>query len=425
MSWQHREIPASPEEAIRRLRGRPGAFQLRDEERLYFGAFPTAESDALDPFGAVDGGESEQVRSEDAFDWPHWVGALPYEAFRFWERGGGIAKDPRTAPLFERPLWRRYDAVAEATPTGLLIRSTDEGAARRLSECLASDVGGCPCIAPSLTWAQPPESGELHEARIERALEAISQGQLYQVNLARRFRFRATGAPLDMLSALGPLAQAPFAAAIDFGELQLVSTSPELFLDYLPSGVVRTRPIKGTRPRHADPVVDQELRNELDASEKERAELAMVVDIERNDLGRLSVPGSVRLTRAPHVTSYPTVHHREAEIEAQLRPEVTREQLLLATMPSGSVTGAPKVRAMDLIAASEAERRGLYTGALGYISPSGAMRLSMAIRVLSLHGSEAHYYAGGGIVADSSPRQELEETLWKAEQLSALIAMLR
>ena len=425
MSWQHREISASPEEAIRRLRGRPGAFQLRDEGRLYFGAFPAAESDALDPLEEDKGTGPDQGRLAEPRDWPHWVGALPYEAFRFWERGGGIAHDQRPAPLFQRPLWRRYDAVAEATPTGLLIHFTNEGAAQRLRECLASDVGNSPRIEPSLTWAQEPESGEVHEVRIERALHAISQGQLYQVNLARRFHFRATGAPLDLLSALGPLAQAPFAAAIDFGELQLVSTSPELFLDYSASGVVRTRPIKGTRPRHADPLVDQKLRNELDSSEKERAELAMVVDIERNDLGRISVPGSVRLTRAPHVTSYPTVHHREAEIEAQLRPEVTREQLLLATMPSGSVTGAPKVRAMDLIAASEAERRGLYTGALGYISPSGAMRLSMAIRVLSLRGSEAHYYAGGGIVADSSPKQELEETLWKAEQLRALIPMRR
>lgn len=419
MSLQHREIAASPDEAIRRLRGRSGAFQLRDEGRLFFGAFPAAESVALDPLG-----QNHEVRPDEA-PWPHWVGALPYEAFRFWERGGGIASDKRAAPLFERPLWRRYDAVAEATASGLLIHATSESAARRLGDCLASDQGSFPLIEPSLSWAEPPESGDLHEARIVRALDAIAQGELYQVNLARRFRFRATGAPLDLLSGLGPLAEAPYAAAIDFGELQLVSTSPELFLDYSPSGVVRTRPIKGTRPRHQDPVVDQRLREELNQSEKEHAELAMVVDIERNDLGRLSVPGSVRLSRAPHVTSYPTVHHREAEIEAQLRPEVTREQLLMATMPSGSVTGAPKVRAMEMIAESEAERRGLYTGALGYISRDGSMRLSMAIRVLSLRGSEAHYYAGGGIVADSSPALELEETLWKAEQLRALIPMLR
>lgn len=415
MSWFRRDVKASVADAVARLRGQPGAFQLRDEGRLFFGAFPSAKSHLLDPLQAPIGAAPSGR--------PYWVGALPYEAFRFWERTGGTARDERAEPLFCKPLWRRYDAVAEVEGDTLAVVGPDEDACVRLARRLASDASPEPQVRPGLEWARPAEQGARHQARIRLALAAIERGELYQVNLARRFDMLAKGAPLDLLAALGPLAHAPFAAAIDFGELQLVSTSPELFLGLDSSGRVVTRPIKGTRPRSPDPALDVELREQLNRSEKERAELAMVIDIERNDLGRLSLAGSVKMTRAPHVTTYPTVHHREAEIEAQLQPGVTRSELLRATMPSGSVTGAPKVRAMDQIAATETERRGLYTGALGFITHDGGMRLSMAIRVLSLRGEVAHYYAGGGIVADSSPEQELEETVWKAEQLRALIPM--
>jgi anthranilate/para-aminobenzoate synthase component I len=263
----------------------------------------------------------------------------------------------------------------------------------------------------------------MHRHRVRVALERIASGQLYQVNLARRFQFDVQGHALALLNSLGPMAEAPFAAALDLGEAQVVSTSPELFLDYRPDGRVVTRPIKGTRPRSSDPAEDRRLMLELDTSEKEQAELAMVIDIERNDLGRLAVPGSVRMSSPPTVVSYPTVHHREATVTATLAPEHDRASLLLAMMPSGSVTGAPKVAAMDLIAELESERRGLYTGALGYLTHAGGARLSMAIRVLTMRAGQAHYFAGGGIVADSDPEQELQETTWKAEQLRTLVAV--
>lgn len=261
----------------------------------------------------------------------------------------------------------------------------------------------------------------MHEQRVAAALDCIARGQLYQVNLARRFTFSCKGNPLSLLSALGPMAAAPFAAALDFGDVQVVSTSPELFLDLLPSGKVTTRPIKGTRPRAVAPDEDERQRVELDRSEKERAELSMVIDIERNDLGRICEPGSVVMSQAPHVVSHPTVHHREATVEGQLLPNVSKTTLIETMMPSGSVTGAPKSAAMDLIARLEAHRRGLYTGALGTILAGGRMRLSMAIRVLTIKDGEAHYFAGGGIVADSDPHQELQETNWKAEQLRSLV----
>jgi anthranilate/para-aminobenzoate synthase component I len=248
----------------------------------------------------------------------------------------------------------------------------------------------------------------------------IAAGELYQVNLARRFTFRVRGHAIEVLAALGPAARAPFAAALGFEDLSVVSCSPELFLDLDASGVLVTRPIKGTRPRGATPEEDARLRLELDSSEKERAELAMVIDVERSDFGRVAVAGSVHLSELPHVVAHPTVLHREATVRAQLRPGVTREDLLRFTLPSGSVTGAPKVRAMEVIANLEAERRGLYTGALGTLGHDGSLRLSMAIRTLTIAGDVGHYFSGGGIVADSSPEAEVEETLWKARQLGAL-----
>jgi anthranilate/para-aminobenzoate synthase component I len=159
---------------------------------------------------------------------------------------------------------------------------------------------------------------------------------------------------------------------------------------------------------------------ELDQDPKERAELVMIVDVERNDLGRVAEIGSVRLLRAPRVVTLPTVHHRVATVSSRLRPDITRTELLEVTLPSGSVTGAPKVRAMEVIARLEPHRRGLYTGAFGVLCHDGSLVLAMAIRTLTERGGQAHYFAGGGIVADSEPAREVEETQWKGVQIAAL-----
>ncbi len=147
----------------------------------------------------------------------------------------------------------------------------------------------------------------------------------------------------------------------------------------------------------------------------------MVLDVERNDLARLALPGTVQLTVPPHVEKHGTVLHRVATLRARLRPELSRAELLLRMLPSGSVTGAPKVRAMDLIAELEADRRGLYTGAFGYLAHDGSLELGMAIRTLTVREGQGHYFAGGGIVADSDPEREVQETLWKAEALLGLL----
>jgi anthranilate/para-aminobenzoate synthase component I len=156
---------------------------------------------------------------------------------------------------------------------------------------------------------------------------------------------------------------------------------------------------------------------ELEQDPKERAELTMIVDVERNDLGRVAEVGSVRLAALPHVVTHRTVHHRVALLTARTRAGVGRDDVLRSMLPSGSVTGAPKVRAMEVIASLEPLRRGLYTGAIGFIGHDGVITLSMAIRTVVLNGNEGEYWTGGGIVADSDPAREVEETQWKALQL--------
>jgi anthranilate/para-aminobenzoate synthase component I len=259
-----------------------------------------------------------------------------------------------------------------------------------------------------------------HEERIRAALDLISAGEIYQVNLARRFGLRVRGGAVALLRALCPGGLTRHAAALDWPELSVAAATPELFLALDAERTVRTSPIKGTRPRDREPRRDLELARSLDEDPKERAELAMVIDVERNDLGRLAVAGSVRLERPPHVETLETVHHRVATVAARLRPSISRRALLEATLPSGSVTGAPKVRAMEVIRELEPVRRGLYTGALGFVRHDGGLELGMAIRTLTARGGEGAYFSGGGIVADSDPAREVEETLWKARRLIEL-----
>jgi anthranilate/para-aminobenzoate synthase component I len=291
-----------------------------------------------------------------------------------------------------------------------------------LAERLRRGLGNPPRAPepPGVRLRARPEPGAAHAARIRRALELIRRGEIYQVNLARRFELDIAGRALDVLAALGAGALPPYALALEWTELAVAMASPELFLALEPGGRVRTRPIKGTRPRASDPAADRALARELDADPKERAELAMVIDVERNDLGRLSRPGSVRLAEPPSVETHARVHHRAATVTAELRPEVTREELLLATLPSGSVTGAPKLRAMEVIAELEPARRGLYTGAAGFVRQDGGLELGMVIRTLTFRDGRGSYYAGGGIVADSDPEREVRETLWKAAALIEL-----
>lgn len=413
------DLPPDPLALAGSLRGRPGLFLLWDSTGRgpsYVGSDPDAVRTAWDP-------EPELVIASARPDGavPRWFGLLPYEAARALERWR--QRDPRPAAAVVAPTWWRYPSVVEIGGTEggqVRVLGTDRDAVAVLARRLATR-GNAASGPVRLAWSRPPEDARRHVERIERALELIRAGQIYQVNLARRFEFEVEGHPLDHLRRIAPRAPSPFSAAFSEGDFGFVSSSPELFLEFCPPSRLRTEPIKGTRPADGDPERDRRAREELEDDPKERAELSMIVDVERNDLGRVSVAGSVRVLGEPEVKVFGAVQHRLARIESELVPGIDRAALLRATLPSGSVTGAPKLRAMEIIAELEPHRRGLYTGAYGTLGQDGGLRLAMAIRVLCIHGGHAQYFAGGGIVADSDPEREVEETLWKARQVLALL----
>ena len=247
---------------------------------------------------------------------------------------------------------------------------------------------------------------------VERALDYISAGDVYQINLSQRFSAQGRVDPLDLFVRLRADSPAPFAALIRWRDLAVVSASPESF--YQTRGdVVTTRPIKGTRPRGASPEEDQALADELTGSSKDRAELTMIVDLERNDLGRVCEFGSVRVVDPLVLESYAQVHHLVATVEGRLHADVGPIDVIRAVFPGGSITGAPKIRAMEIIDELEPTRRSLYTGAIGYLSRGGTSGFNIAIRTALVEGDRVSYQVGGGIVADSDPEMEYRETLAK------------
>lgn len=249
---------------------------------------------------------------------------------------------------------------------------------------------------------------------VRRAKEYIRQGDIYQVNLSQRFSARTSIGPLRLYEKLRRASPAWYSALLQFGKRSVISTSPEEFL-LLDGHRIRTRPIKGTRRRGSSPEENARLREELLSSPKDDAELAMIVDLERNDLGRVCEFGSVQVTEPKVIEEHATVLHLSATIEGILRPDVGFAEVLRATFPGGSVTGAPKIRAMEIIEELEPTKRSVYCGALGYIGFNGRCNLSMAIRVLLADGEDLHFQVGGAIVADSDPEAEYQETLVKAE----------
>jgi len=261
---------------------------------------------------------------------------------------------------------------------------------------------------------------------VDRARRYIEAGDIYQVNLAQRFSAPFGGSGFDLYRRLRVVSPAPFAAYLDlrgdFGGVEVLSSSPERFL--LADGDrLETRPIKGTRPRGATPEEDARLVQELLGSTKDRAEHLMIVDLERNDLGRVAVTGSVRVPEFAVLETYAQVHHLTSTVEAWRRPDVGLEALLRATFPGGSISGAPKIRALEIIDELEPTVRGIYTGAIGYVSAHGRIDLNIAIRTITLADGAAHVHVGGAIVYDSDPEAEYAETLDKARGMARALGV--
>ncbi len=265
---------------------------------------------------------------------------------------------------------------------------------------------------PHTTGPVPNMSRAAYVAKVLRAKKYIEAGDAYQINLTQRFTARTTATPLELYRRLRTESPSSHAALLMWGDTAIISSSPELFLD-LRDGHAVTRPIKGTRPRTGDRRIDAIARRELETSEKERAELTMIVDLLRNDLGRVCAFGTMRVSEPGEVEEHPNLFHRVATIEGDLRPGMGWLDLLRAAFPGGSVTGAPKIRAMQIIRELEPTPREVYCGSIGWIGLDGAMSLNLAIRTMVQRGDEVQLYAGGGIVAESTADAEYAETVIK------------
>jgi para-aminobenzoate synthetase component 1 len=251
---------------------------------------------------------------------------------------------------------------------------------------------------------------------VQKAKEYIRRGDIYQVNLSQRFQTRTNLSGVEIYKRLRQISPSSFSAYLDAGDHQILSSSPERFLR-LEGNTVTTRPMKGTRPRSNNRIQDASFRRALLNSAKDKAELVMIVDLERNDLGRVCNYDSVRVDTLRELEKYSTVFQTTATVSGRLHRNKDRIDLLRACFPGGSITGCPKIRAMEIIEELEPTRRSIYTGSLGYLSFSGGMDFNILIRTMLKKENKLYFGVGGGIVADSNPEAEYEETLVKARAM--------
>jgi para-aminobenzoate synthetase component 1 len=252
---------------------------------------------------------------------------------------------------------------------------------------------------------------------VQQVRQLILAGDVFQVNISQRFSAHVSAESFLMYLRLREENPAPFAAYMEMQSAAVLSASPEMFLSVNESGAVETRPVKGTRARGADPAEDALLARELLSSEKDRAENLMIVDLLRNDLSRACVPGSVFVPALCELERWATVQHLVSSVRGELNPTESSVSVFRACFPGGSITGAPKTRAMQIIASVEGAPRGVYCGSIGYFAADGAALFNIAIRTATITGGVATFSAGGGVVLDSDPALEFEETLAKAAGL--------
>ena len=270
---------------------------------------------------------------------------------------------------------------------------------------------------PPPSTINPSVSRDQYLVDLQRVIDYIYAGDIYQANLTQRFSLNWEGDAWELYSQLHQKNPAPFAAFLPYPDFQVLCSSPERFIRVQPDGQIETRPIKGTRPREESPIADKQRAAELQNSPKDRAELTMIIDLERNDIGRICRFGTVKVPDLIRLEKYPTVWHLVSTVTGQLLPGLKPSDILKAVFPGGSITGAPKIRAMEIIEELEPHTRGLYTGSIGYMGFDGAWDFNIVIRTILLKDGKAFVHVGGGIVSDSKPEDEYNETLDKAKAL--------
>ena len=359
------------------------------------------------------------------------VGYLSYDLCHFIERLPTTAVDDLQLPecyLGFYDVVLAFDHLEGKTyivSTGFPELTETERMARaryRLDE-MKSQFSGTRVPTSSSVPAGPAAAGltggfthDRYVAAVEKARQYIIAGDIFEVNISQRFETELTINPYDLYRRLRQINPAPFASYLGFDDVTIVSASPERFLR-LRGDRVETRPIKGTRPRGRGLGEDQALARELLNSPKDRAENIMIVDLERNDLGRVCRYGTVRVTELTILEVFPTVFHLTSTVEGRLRKGKNSTDLLKATFPGGSITGAPKVRAMEIIDELEPTRRSVYTGNIGYLGFDGSLDLNIVIRTFIVKDGRAYFQVGGAVVYDSDPEEEYQETLDKARAL--------
>ncbi len=366
-----------------------------------------------------------------------WIGYFGYELGRYIERLPERAVDDLHLPLIRLGFCDRLIAYDHHSDTFWTIalelpedseKPTEKMAAleHHLNQSRQVHVPACACadmedvdaisIRRNMTEAD-------YLAAVQRIKEYIRDGEIYQANFSHRFEQPFAGRPAHLFHWQNRFNPSGYAAYLDAGGFQIVSASPEMFV-MIQDGIIQTKPIKGTRPRLAasDPIAagfNAQQCHELLTSEKEQAELNMIIDLERNDVARICKPGTRHVVQPRTIEAYPSVFHAVATIAGQLRDDVTFPDVLKAMFPGGSITGAPKIRSMEIIDELEPTARGVYTGAIGYLGVDGTVCLNIAIRTAIITGGRAFVQTGGGIVADSEPQAEWDETITKARALLA------
>ncbi len=361
-----------------------------------------------------------------------WIGYFSYELGRYIERLPETTTDDLNMPLVRLCFYDRlicYDHIKETCwLIALQLPNDVEKPAEKLAGLEQTLAESQKVTVPS---PRPADLDNIDFSQIRcnmdkdyyfRAIEKIKRyiydGDVYQINFSQRFECDYDARPIELFHWQNHFNPSPYSAYIDADAFQIISASPEMFIT-ITDDTISTKPIKGTRPRINEASADAVNFNELINSEKEQAELNMIIDLERNDVARICKPGTRKVIQPRTIESYPTVFHAVATVAGRLREKITFCDILKAMFPGGSITGAPKIRSMEIIDETEPTARGVYTGSIGFLGIDASSSLNIAIRTIIIRDNKAFAQTGGGIVADSDPQAEWEETITKARALLA------
>lgn len=426
-------VPVEPARLFAVLHDTPGAFFLDSGmneagmgKKSYIGYSPkkiiVIDKKNDNPWAELENEYLAVASDEYSKEYPFvggWVGYLSYDLGRSLEKVPDQTEDDVKLPLMNMGF---YDWTLEVNVDSgeAFVLSINKENPQTFAEEKAREiekfVANCSDDIREEKAKQVEVTSDFQKEEyleiLRKTIEYIYAGDIFQANISQRFQADLNVSPWRFYENLRKINPAPYAAYLNCGDFIIASSSPERFLK-ITDRTVETRPIKGTRPRGQNEQEDKALGDELMASEKDAAELAMIVDLERNDLGRSCKIGSVKVTEKRSLEKYPTVFHTVATVVGEIQDGLTVVDVIKNAFPGGSITGAPKIRAMEIIEELEKHRRGVYTGAIGYLSANKNVDLNIAIRTAVIKDEIIYFQAGGGITADSDPESEYQETLDK------------